>query len=84
MTAHDIDQAQAQDNKDIKVEGPKGPTYFLDLEGVEYRWSKPTITTGQVRELAGWTTDQQVMLVNLATNEETVANDSSCGSLAVE
>jgi hypothetical protein len=61
--SHDM---TGQENK------PAGPKYFLDLEGVDYPWYEPSITVPQVRELAGWTTDQQVMIVNLNTNEETV------------
>jgi hypothetical protein len=50
----------------------KGPKYYLDLEGTEYLWDAPTITVAQVRAIAGWTADQQVALVNLETNEESV------------
>lgn len=50
----------------------KGPNYVLDLEGVDYPWPEPTITVAQIREVAGWTGDQQVMIVDLRTNEETV------------
>lgn len=74
MTAQDIEQAQGHD---IKDESPKGPKYFLDLEGTEYPWSEPTITVAQIREIAGWTSDQQVMLVNLTTNEEAVLAENT-------
>lgn len=72
MTAQDIEQGQG-----IKDRGTKGPKYFLDLEGTEYPWSESTITVAQIREIAGWTIDQQVMLVNLATNEETVLDEDA-------
>lgn len=54
-----------------------GPKYFVDLEGVEYEWHQWTITVPQIRELAGWPNDQQVVLVNLETNEETVLDNGA-------
>lgn len=67
MTAQDIEQGHGIKDKDTE-----GPKYFLDLEGTEYPWSEPTITVAEIRKIAGWTTEQQVMLVDLAANEETV------------
>lgn len=64
--------AQTKDNEAPKSGHPNGPKYFLDLEGTEYPWGEPTIRVAQIRDVAGWTTEQQVMLVNLDTNEETV------------
>jgi hypothetical protein len=48
-----------------------GPTYELDLEGVIKPWHEATITVPQIRELAGWTADQQVVMVDQKTNDET-------------
>lgn len=45
--------------------------YYVDLEGEEHSWPHSTITTAQVRELAGWPNDQQLVLVDQRTNEET-------------
>lgn len=45
--------------------------FYVDLEGEERRWSHGTITTAQVRKLAGWSDDQQIVLVDQYTNEET-------------
>jgi hypothetical protein len=53
----------------------RGPTYQLDLEGVEYEWHERTITVAQIRELAGWPADQPVVIVNLHTNEETALDE---------
>lgn len=75
MTAQDT-QSPGH-GKDGKDNDPKGPKYFLDLEGVEYPWHEPSITVAQIRELAGWTTDQQVMIVNLDTNEEAVLAENT-------
>ncbi len=74
MTTQDTRQSPDQ-GKD--GEGAKGPKYFLDLEGVEYPWHESSITVAQIRELAGWTTDQQVVIVNLDTNEETVLAENA-------
>lgn len=71
MTQHDT-QATARDNPGAPGKGPK---YVLDLEGVDYPWAEPKITVSQIRDVAGWTAEQQVMIVNLDTNEETVLAD---------
>jgi len=76
MTAQDTQQIPSHDNDGGNTE-PTAPKYFLDLEGVEYPWHEPSITVAQIRELAGWTTDQQVMIVNLDTNEETVLAENA-------
>lgn len=81
MTAQNIHQTQDRDDQDGKGNDPKGPKYFVDLEGVEYAWDEATITVAQIRELAGWTTNQQVMLVNLDTNEETVLTEDAAVQL---
>ncbi|SBS77708.1 hypothetical protein MHPYR_470042 [uncultured Mycobacterium sp.] len=44
--------------------------FYIDLEGDERPWPHGTITTAQVRELAGWPDDQQIVLVDQYTNEE--------------
>lgn len=45
--------------------------FYVDLEGDEKRWEHGTITTAQVRELAGWPADQPIVLIDRYTNEET-------------
>ena len=55
----------------------KGPTYILDIEGIDYPWHEPKITVAQIRDLAGWTTDQQVVIVDLDTNVETVLDENT-------
>lgn len=47
-----------------------GPTYKLDLEGVVKDWHESTITVPEIRDLAGWTDDQQIVMVDMATNDE--------------
>lgn len=52
-----------------------GPTYYLDFEGDVREWHEATVTLSQLRELAGWPADQQVVLVDLATNVETTVGE---------
>jgi hypothetical protein len=55
----------------------KGPTYHLDIEGTEKEWHERAITLPELRELAGWPADQQVVLVDLATNVETALEEGA-------
>jgi hypothetical protein len=55
----------------------RGPTYILNIEGVDYDWHSDTITPAQIRELAGWPPDQQVVLVDLRTNIETTLEEGT-------
>jgi hypothetical protein len=52
-------------------------TFVLDIEGVDHIWHEKTITLAQIRKLAGWAADQQVVLVDLTTNTETTLNDDA-------
>ena len=54
-----------------------GPTYKLDLEGVVKDWHEPTITVPQIRDLAGWAGDQQVVVVDMATNDEVALTEDA-------
>jgi len=62
-------QSEAVDAEGV-VEEKHRPRYFLNIEGEEYKWHDPTITVAELRVLAGWPTDQEVVLVDLRTNEE--------------
>ncbi|MDQ2631122.1 MAG: multiubiquitin domain-containing protein [Actinomycetota bacterium] len=56
--------------------GPKGPKYEINIEGIEHEWGEDTVTVAQIREIAGWEENQQVVEVNLADNSErTLAED---------
>jgi len=46
-----------------------GPTYFVNIEGIEHPWSGPTITTEQIAELGGWDSTQGVLEVDNDNNE---------------
>ena len=55
-----------------------GPTYEVDLEGDIREWPRSTITVPEIRQLAGWPADQQVVMVDLKTNDEvTLAEDAT-------
>jgi hypothetical protein len=53
----------------------EGPKFFLDIEGEDHPWASPSITVPQLRELAGWDAQQQVVEVDLATMVETTLAD---------
>lgn len=56
----------------------KGPKYFINIDGKEYPWDKPTITVVEIRELAGWGADQAVEEINIKdSSKATLSNDSS-------
>ncbi len=42
-----------------------GPKYFINISGKEYEWDKNTITTADIRNLAGWNENQIVIEINL-------------------
>jgi multiubiquitin len=52
------------------VEAQQGPKYEVNLEGDVREWPEPTISVAQIRELAGWATDQPVVIVDIKTNDE--------------
>lgn len=51
------------------------PKYQVDIEGQVYEWGEPTITIPQLRELAGYPTDQQMIEVDLKDNTERVLEE---------
>lgn len=54
-----------------------GPKYLVNLEGVEEPWANSTITLPQLRELAGWQQQQQVVEVDMQSmTETTLAEDA--------
>jgi hypothetical protein len=55
-----------------------GPKYFVNIEGDDRPWPSPEITVPQIRELAGWDANQQVVEVDLETMVEvTLAEDAT-------
>ncbi len=59
------------------AEPETGPMYFVNIEGVDHPWDTPTITTAQLRQLAGWEPNQQVVEVNLESMTETTLPDDA-------
>lgn len=51
--------------------------YDIDIEGQIYPWEEHTITVPQLRELAGFSADQQMIEVDLKDNTETVLADDA-------
>ena len=54
----------------------QGPKYFVNIEGAEEPWHEDTISVPQIRTLAGWETNQQVVEVNLDDNSERTLGDT--------
>lgn len=48
------------------------PTYQVDIEGQVREWSRDTITVPELRDLAGYSADQQMIEVDLKDNTERV------------
>jgi hypothetical protein len=55
----------------------KGPKYFVDVEDVVHPWDGPTITVPQIRELAGWDSNEQVIEVDLEKGTERTLPDDA-------
>ncbi len=58
-----------------------GPKYFVNIEGAAHPWHDVTITTAQLRELAGWEAHQQVVEVDLQSMTETTLPDDAVVTL---
>jgi hypothetical protein len=48
----------------------EGPKYEINIEGTIYPWDSSTITVPELRALAQIPADQEMLEVDLATNEE--------------
>ena len=56
---------------ELATNGHRGAEHFrINLEGHDHKWLTPTIYADQIRFLAGWDDNQQIIEVDLATNEE--------------
>ena len=51
------------------------PKYQVDIEGQVHQWDRDTIAVGELRELAGYAPDQQMIEVDLQENAELVLDD---------
>lgn len=50
-----------------------GPTYFVNVEGTEHPWPRPTITTEEIAALGGWDPAQGVIEIDRDNNERPLA-----------
>ena len=50
----------------------KGPKFIVDVEGVEYDWDKPTITTEEIITLGGWDPSLGAILIDKENVERTL------------
>lgn len=48
------------------------PKYEVNIEGTIYQWERDTITVAELRELAGFGADQEMIEVDLKDNSERV------------
>jgi hypothetical protein len=51
------------------------PKYQVDIEGQIHEWDRDTITVAELRELAGYAPDQQMIVVDLRDNTERALAD---------
>ncbi len=51
------------------------PKYEVDIEGQIHDWSRDTITVAELRGLAGYGADQQLIEVDLKDNTERVLGE---------
>lgn len=57
------------------------PKYKVDIEGQIYPWDRDSITVPELRELAGYPPDQQMIEVDLQDNTEVVLADDAIVAL---
>jgi hypothetical protein len=48
------------------------PKYEVDIEGQIFPWDRDSITVPELRDLAGYAADQQMIEINLKDNSEMV------------
>ena len=63
-------------SEDESTEMATKAKYEINIEGMLYPWHDDDITTSQIRQLAGWPPEQQVLEVNLEDNTERTLNDT--------
>jgi hypothetical protein len=50
--------------------------YHVNIEGTDYDWSRDAITVPELRTLAGFSTDQEMIEVDLTDNSERVLQET--------
>lgn len=51
--------------------------YELNIEGTVREWDRETITLAELRTLGGFGPDQEMIEIELKTNQETVLSDAA-------
>lgn len=64
-----MDQTAGDRGLPSRLEDPV-PKYELDIEGQIHEWDRETITVAELRQLAGYAPDQQMIEVDLRDNTE--------------
>jgi hypothetical protein len=54
-----------------------GPKYVINIENADYPWHSASITSTDIRQLAGWEPTQEVVEVNLEEMTEVTLDDHS-------
>jgi hypothetical protein len=57
------------------------PKYDVDIEGQIYEWGRESITVPELRGLAGYAADQQLIEVDLQDNTEVVLAEDAVVAL---
>lgn len=55
------------------MKADKHPSYYLDIEGQEFQWHSPTITTEELADLGGFSADSGVIEIDRDNNERTLS-----------
>lgn len=55
----------------------QGPKYIINIEGTDYPWDNPYITTEQIAQLGGWPAGEGVVMIDKDNNEVTLAPGQS-------
>jgi hypothetical protein len=57
--------------------GQRGQKFFVNIEGREYEWDKPTITVPEIRRLGNLPPDQAVVCEDEEGRERTLAENET-------
>ena len=52
-----------------------GQKFYVNIEGHEYEWGKPTITLPEIRQLGNIPADQQIIVEDAEGRERTLAEN---------
>ena len=66
---------EGQGNALAEQESNSGQKFFVNIEGREYPWDKPTITVPEIRQLGNLPADQPVVSEDEEGHERTLAEN---------